>query len=153
MKRCFKCGETKPLLEFYKDKAARDGHKKKCKVCVNTDSKKWALANREAVYAGEKRRRDLPTGKIRTRGYNLKRTYGITLAEYRAMEFTQGGRCLICQEIPTPALNRVPLYVDHNHRTGAVRALLCKDCNTGLGHLRDNPSLLTRAAAYLEIFQ
>lgn len=65
---------------------------------------------------------------------------------------TQGGRCAICErpENLGPGLNRVILYVDHEHETGYMRGLLCHNCNTGIGQLRDNPELLRKAADYIE---
>jgi hypothetical protein len=54
----------------------------------------------------------------------------------------QDGRCLICAEATT-------LAVDHDHRTGEVRGLLCSLCNRALGHFRDAPVLCERAALYL----
>ena len=57
----------------------------------------------------------------------------------------QQGLCPICRRglPPTP-------HVDHDHVTGAVRAVLCFNCNGGLGQFRDPPDVLRRAAAYLE---
>jgi hypothetical protein len=56
----------------------------------------------------------------------------------------QEGRCPICE---WPLAKPV---VDHDHRTGAVRGLLCGPCNRGLGHFRDAPGLCDRAALYLQ---
>jgi dihydroorotase-like cyclic amidohydrolase len=42
------------------------------------------------------------------------------------------------------------LAVDHDHKTGKVRALLCRNCNTGLGNFQDSPELLKTAIQYLE---
>jgi hypothetical protein len=59
----------------------------------------------------------------------------------------QGGQCAICREPPNP---KISLHVDHDHRTGRVRGLLCFTCNNGLGQLQDSPVLLRKAAAYVE---
>ena len=82
---------------------------------------------------------------------HLKLTYGLTVEAYNAMVRAQGGLCAICVGPPT----RTPrgtyrLVVDHRHSTGAVRSLLCGNCNVAIGHMRENPSLLRRAADYLE---
>jgi hypothetical protein len=52
--------------------------------------------------------------------------------------------CVICGS------NEV-LVVDHNHKTGKIRGMLCNHCNRGLGHFRDDPELLTFAAEYLKV--
>ncbi len=57
----------------------------------------------------------------------------------------QGGVCAICKTPP----NGVRLSVDHDHKTAAVRGLLCAPCNTGIGMLRDSPMLLAMAEEYL----
>ncbi len=73
-----------------------------------------------------------------------KAKYGITRDEYETMALNQKGRCAICNEEPTESLR-----VDHDHETGKVRALLCNNCNAGLGHFRDDPELLASAITYL----
>lgn len=72
------------------------------------------------------------------------RTHGLTPAAYDQMVRDQDGRCPICGDAPRR------LYVDHNHRTGALRGLLCDVCNRAIGQLRDDPVVLRRAAEYLE---
>lgn len=57
----------------------------------------------------------------------------------------QGGVCAICRRPSDPA----PLHVDHDHRTGAIRGLLCSPCNTAIGLLGDDPDRMMAAAAYL----
>lgn len=79
--------------------------------------------------------------------HTLKTQFGITLDEYDVMLSTQGGRCAICE--CRPRTRR--LAVDHNHKTGAIRGLLCMRCNHKLlGAAHDNPAILRRAAFYLE---
>lgn len=74
-------------------------------------------------------------------------TYGITADEYWAIHEFQGGCCYICQRA-TGARKR--LSVDHDHKTGIVRGLLCTPCNRNvLGHLRDCVMALARAIIYL----
>ncbi len=55
----------------------------------------------------------------------------------------QHGVCAICQTAPA-------IHVDHDHRTGQIRGLLCFRCNAALGQLADDPLVLRRAARYLE---
>lgn len=94
------------------------------------------------------------------RGMALKRRYGIDLAEYDRMRRAQDYRCAICRrkesELPAagrppkdPDAPRIRLVVDHCHRTGSVRKLLCSPCNVVLGALRDDPAVLEAAKVYL----
>lgn len=77
----------------------------------------------------------------------LRRTYGITEAQYLELLDHQGGACAICGRKPAPGKN---LHVDHNHRSGAVRGLLCMTCNHDLLGRRDkDPGLFQRAHDYL----
>jgi hypothetical protein len=74
--------------------------------------------------------------------YHLKHRYGITLEVRNALNKKQKGRCAICGE-------RRKLNVDHDHKTGKVRGLLCKQCNYLLGNARDDCVILTNANKYL----
>jgi hypothetical protein len=78
-----------------------------------------------------------------SRTYHLTRRYGITAEEADGMLEKQGGVCAICRTAPAE-------HVDHDHETGAVRALLCFNCNGGLGQFKDDPTLLHVAAFYVE---
>ena len=75
--------------------------------------------------------------------------------EYVSLAEAQGGRCAICRQ-PETHRDRSgsvqPLGVDHDHRTGKVRGLLCHSCNTALGYFRDDPALLTAAAEYVMLW-
>lgn len=77
----------------------------------------------------------------------LQRRYGITLEEYEALHAAQQGGCAICGRACSQYDN---LSVDHDHISGAVRGLLCSDCNRGIGMFKDTPSLLRAAAEYIE---
>jgi Recombination endonuclease VII len=79
-------------------------------------------------------------------GYETAKRYGLSPEDYqRILEF-QGKRCYICQRA-TGRSKR--LAVDHNHKTGLVRGLLCSVCNHMLAHARDDPEFFERAAFYL----
>lgn len=73
--------------------------------------------------------------------------YGITPSDYDAMLQKQAGRCAICRTDDTG--NKSFFHVDHCHLTGKVRGLLCTRCNTGIGHLADDPFIASEAARYL----
>lgn len=118
------------------------------------DGKKWC--SRCQTY---KRLLDFPKSNGRPRSYckpceslyqfegRLGSVYGITLQQYDALFDAQDGACAICAGRPRTQR----LAVDHDHRTGMVRGLLCKRCNHKmLGGSGDNPDLLRRAAVYLD---
>lgn len=77
----------------------------------------------------------------------MRSLFGITLEQYYAMRESQEGRCAICGCPDRTKARR--LAVDHDHKSGKVRALLCHHCNTGLGNFRDDPALMMKAIQYL----
>ena len=83
------------------------------------------------------------------RGTHLRQRFGISLAQYEEMLAAQGGVCAVCGCEPSDERWGV-LAVDHCHETGAIRALCCLGCNTGMGNFRDDPERLRKAAAYLD---
>lgn len=76
---------------------------------------------------------------------HLRKTYGITIEDYDRMLEEQGGRCEICGRLP----KKLSLAVDHNHKTGKVRGLLCMRCNRRLV-ANHSWKLLQSAANYLK---
>jgi hypothetical protein len=70
--------------------------------------------------------------------------------QYARMLIQQNGVCAVCQAPPT--VERPRLCIDHNHRTGAVRGLLCNDCNSALGFMREDPDAIMRLAHYASAF-
>jgi hypothetical protein len=124
-KWCADCETILPLSAFVRTVASASGYSSYCKPCHNKRSR----LSREKV------------GGSRT--YHLTRRYGITAAEADHLLEAQGGLCAICKAAPAA-------HVDHDHDTGAVRALLCFNCNGGLGQFKDDPYLLHLAAFYVE---
>lgn len=124
-KWCPDCRSVLPLAQFVRTAATKSGHSAYCKPCHNTR----ARVSREK-HGG-------------SRTYHLTRRYGITAAEADHLLTKQGGMCAICRVAPAK-------HVDHDHSTGAVRALLCFNCNGGLGQFRDDPDLLQMAVFYVQ---
>ena len=83
----------------------------------------------------------------------LQRTYGITIEEYNRLKESQDNKCCICGTDGThraSANKSTPLVVDHDHKTGIVRGLLCHTCNSALGQFNDSQLLLEAAVHYLD---
>lgn len=99
------------------------------------------------AYLKEYRRSDPILEKER---YLLSR-FEISMQDYNNMLSAQGGVCAICKQPETHKRNDKvkALAVDHHHGTGKVRGLLCSDCNTGIGKLKDSPDVLQSAIDYL----
>lgn len=101
-----------------------------------------------AVYNPEARRRYYENKKEYnleySRIYNLQRKFNLTPEQYQIMVDKQNGVCAICKGTCSRKL-----AVDHDHKTGKVRGLLCNSCNRGLGYLKDNKENLQNALEYL----
>lgn len=85
---------------------------------------------------------------------DLRTKYGITIDEYRRMYTDQEGRCAACRDARPPhyipgATRSSGLAIDHDHKTTAVRGLLCKACNNALGLLQDDLGRIEGLFAYL----
>lgn len=116
-------------------------------ACASTS--KWRKENPEKVR--EQKRRHYHANKdkarVKMRSSALKRKYGITIDEFGDMLAIQGASCAICGA--TKPGGTGDFHVDHCHSSGAIRGLLCSNCNRGLGYFRDNPAALISAAGYL----
>ena len=150
MKTCRKCKETKPLTEYYKDKGMKDGHLNTCKKCRLEQMKEYNSENKEKISEYKKDYYSKPENLERVKRLLLQKKYGITLDDYNEMSHGQKGSCAICGK---HALETGTLCVDHCHKTGEVRGLLCNNCNKGIGLLRDDPDTLRQAAEYLERYK
>ena len=99
---------------------------------------------RSATHRAGVRRRTRAWGNANKEWRNFCSTlyrYRLTLDQYHAKAESQDFLCALCQEVE-------PQVVDHNHKTGAVRGLLCRTCNTGFGQFKESLDLLDRAKAY-----
>lgn len=105
--------------------------------------KAYYIKNRQQILATKKE-------KVRILRPHLMERYGITPEQYDAMFYEQGGGCAICGREDSGRKNHKLLCVDHDHKTGKVRGLLCDECNNGLGRFQDDPELLMAAINYLQ---
>ena len=151
-KQCSCCKEVKSRSEFYRNRSCSTGLKPNCKQCEKKMAephkakmlaklKQWAIENPEL---DKKNRRER----------YFKSTHGITMAERSAMIEKQNGQCAICGKVPVlspkPQNGREEaLCIDHCHRTGKVRGMLCDRCNTALGIFQDSETILQAAINYL----
>lgn len=79
---------------------------------------------------------------------DLKRNYGLTIEEYQKMHDAQNGLCKICLQPETRPTSK-NLVVDHCHKTGKIRGLLCSKCNAAIGFLRENINIINNCVNYL----
>lgn len=146
-KNCSQCGTNKPAAEFFKDQAMPDGFATVCKVCKKAKTYAWREANKDR-YNGSQRAYQAAHPEMRY-GVGIKRKYGCTLEQYNAMLVAQEGKCNICDKLHNPAVKRGRLFVDHDHKTGAIRGLLCGACNSALGYFLDDTRIMSEAIAYI----
>jgi recombination endonuclease VII len=107
--------------------------------------RKWVSLNKDLKRKLDKARYE--SNKDYQRDYELTRNYGISTEDYDNILAAQNGVCAICLQTCSSGKR---LAVDHCHKTGSVRGLLCVKCNTTLGRMNDDPENFHRAAEYLE---
>lgn len=147
LKPCKGCQHLKELSEFTKNKSRPDGLNFYCKEC--NKKRRKDTAEERNHYLRQWRLNNSTKAKEGTYNSRLKREYNLTLETYNKMLEKQRGVCYICGLPP----NGRRLAVDHCHTTGAVRGLLCVNCNRGVGIFKNSSQLLRAAAEYLESFQ
>lgn len=139
-KKCACCGEVKPTTEFIRQNShGKWGFCSSCKECRRKRNHKYYLDNPEKC-------------KRLKRKSDLKKQYGLTIEDIKIMLKNQNYKCAICgREIFLHGSSKeLTAHVDHDHKTGKVRGLLCNACNTGIGLLKDSPLFLANALKYLE---
>lgn len=124
---CGKCGQPRVADKLKRDKQRKHGHADWCSLCYSRHAYKIRNAR---VSNGTKRK------------WNVKSRYGITPAEVDGMLKSQCGKCAIC------SLQLGAYHIDHCHKTGVVRGLLCSFCNRSLKIIEDD-SLHRSAISYL----
>lgn len=165
MRTCTVCKVTKEPKEFHKRAYARSGYTSYCKACKIAYDKDYVYKNRAKSKVQDKLYREMNKDKLEQYGKNYYKAnkekvnkknnknfymqkYGITLERKLEMIKEQENKCFICS---VTLLGTLDGYVDHDHKTGKVRAILCRYCNMGLGSFRDTPALLVEAVKYLKL--
>lgn len=149
MKQCSRCGEKLPRELFHKKKTAKDGLRSCCKRCSTADTRRWRQENlsRSRQLARAQIKRYIARNPRYPLRSNLRRHYGIGLKEYDEMVLASGGRCDICNKA---MMSEKEPAVDHCHKTGKIRGLLCTSCNTSLHALETHgPRWVASAFTYL----
>jgi hypothetical protein len=131
IKKCTKCEKTKPYSQFHKREGGR--LRSHCKECMNNQSREYQMRPDQREKRAEIWRKS---------SRYLK--YGLTEDTFIEMFDAQDAQCAICKISIDHGC-----CVDHCHDTGKVRGLLCRQCNSGIGMLKDDPALLREAIWYL----
>ena len=156
LKLCHTCKIEKQLSDFHKNKTRKFGVSDYCKECQNKVDRKNYKKNKDKI---KKRKKELynqnPQKYIKiSRAINLKHRFGMTLDDYDRMVKEQNNLCAICNKSETSLDNKRnkirDLSIDHDHKTGKVRGLLCNHCNHLLGNAKDDTDILLNAINYLK---
>lgn len=146
---CSLCHRMLALKEFVlrKTSTGKISYNSWCEECKRQKVKGKYINQQRAKYHANK---DYYMKMNRTN--HLKRSYGIAEEQYDKMFKRQQGKCLICQQEETSLWRGTVrrLAIDHCHKTGKVRGLLCQRCNMALGLLNDDLTLLKRAYIYIK---
>lgn len=159
-KICTKCNLSKSIDRFSKRSKSIDGLRHWCKDCACLNSKQQRLLNPEKYKKVDKKtntkhskrrqntdkqwRKDNPD---RLKERTLMRLYDLSLKSYKDLLRLQRDCCAICNTHQSELSS--PLCVDHCHKTGKIRGLLCRRCNSGIGFLNDSKDLCLIAFKYL----
>lgn len=162
MKTCLKCGLEKSFSEYH---AKRGKPQPQCKACRSKYMAKHYQENRtreravrkawyekNKLYVCEKMRTDRKANVHEFRLRERLRRKGMSLDEYKVKLQKQNNACEICLK-PFSKNAYQSSYIDHCHRTGQFRGLLCSPCNTALGLTKENEAVLKKAVAYLRKYK
>ena len=132
-KRCTKCGKTREVINFSKDKKTKDGLAIWCRLCKKQSHRNWYLSGGGAHKQWKR---------------SIKRRFGISEQQYKKRLKLQKYKCAICGK--SQSVKKKRFAVDHNHKTKFIRGLLCDWCNWYLlRYLKDNKKFATGIVDYL----
>jgi hypothetical protein len=157
---CSSCKSCKSIQE----KEYRRKNKDKIRKIQKTASAKYRknnkdkihndyLKNKKKIYEYQKNyyKKNKVYISERSRKYKLRKKYKITENQVNKIREEQGNKCAICGVIESAVkMGGGKLCIDHNHKTGKVRGLLCGQCNSALGHFNESIEILNNAIEYIK---
>lgn len=115
----------------------------------------WARQSQDKKLAYEQRR-DKNLKRLASRKHSLE-GFGLTIDQYDALVLRQDNLCACCGMAETALSNTGDfikrLAVDHDHKTGQIRSLLCQACNQMIGHAKEDVTRMQKGIEYLKRFQ
>ena len=155
MKFCSRCKTNKNSNEFYTNTSRKDGLGTYCINCQNEYSRKRYASPEKYKQRKMSQNENKIKRKISSRKWYLKSTYNLTIEQYNKMLIDQSGRCDICE---TQITHDRYFDVDHNHNCcngykscgKCVRGLICFNCNSILGHSKENINILEKTISYIK---
>lgn len=144
MKQCIECKETKSLDAFPRAPKVKSGYRNKCKVCVAIYMREYLEKNPDKAQQNREKQ------KLRDRTKNRFKRHNTTEEAHTTLLAKYDGMCWSCKD-------RVATVIDHDHAccSGAyscgycIRGVLCSQCNTALGLLKDSRYYIENLLEYL----
>lgn len=173
-KQCIYCKQVKPVSAFhshnYTTKTGKNSRRlmSGCKACKGRYTKVWRAENKEHIQKVNWDWYEHNKGQVveRNKAYNefhkerqrawarkhqFRTRYDLTLEQYDNMVAQQAGKCLVCGVVPKLTKRTSKgLHVDHCHKSGKVRGLLCHQCNCAIGLLKEDTNRIRRLLEYIE---
>lgn len=150
-KICNCCGQDKPLNEFHRYKSSgKEYHRNKCKQCTSEYYRSEYAKNQKIIR--DRARKSYYSNQSVVQEKAREKYRQKTKHVYELFYERQGGVCAVCNQPETATRNgRIKdLALDHCHTTGNYRGLLCQCCNTALGRVKDDVTLLENMIGYLQ---
>lgn len=137
--KCSACLEEKDTGEFSADSGRKRGYQYRCKSCHNKYLQEWYIKN------SDKQKLNAKSWKEANRSRVLATKYGVSVQEIEDLLAVTNKTCPICRR------SMLKPHLDHDHRTGRLRAFICGQCNIMLGLASEDVETLHNAISYLEM--
>lgn len=134
------------LWEERKKQGYKSQYYKNNKDAVKLQQQEYYKKNKSEI--NDKNRLRYAKNKEAAAAYHRQTKYNVTTEQFNAMLSEQQNKCCICHK-SFQDLSQKARHIDHNHKTGQVRGILCTNCNTLLGHAKDSINILNSAINYL----